>query len=141
MSLLLKPSLFEHLEGLTSAKREWQDTSAFRKNYSQYMINRFVGMQDAFLDLISEINALTLTDEQHYNFLKLYLPKKKIYFKYIKKAHDVLDTKSMNILMDLYDISYEEVLEILEVCPMKEVKKVINGVTNERKVISKRKSK
>jgi hypothetical protein len=141
MSNLAKPSLFEHLDGLTSVKREWEYTSAFKKNYSQYMINRFIGMHDSFLELISEVNKLTLTDEQHYNFLKQYLPKKKIYFKYIKKSHDVLDTTSMGILMDLYKISYDEVLEILEVAPINEVKKIIKGVTNERKVISKRNAK
>lgn len=106
-------TIFELLDCLTINKTEWEDTPEFTKNYNQFMINRFIGMQDIYLPIISEINQTKdLPNDVHYNFLKLYLPKKKIYFKYIKKDNN--DVESLNAISTYFNISIDESKQIIE---------------------------
>lgn len=117
-------SLFEHLDGLTIHKAPWEDTPEFKKNYNQFMISRFIGMQDQFLPLITEINMLKdIPDEVHYNFLLNFLPKKKIYFKYISKTK--ADTHTLECISDYFEISITEAVDYVEMIPAKMVDELV----------------
>jgi hypothetical protein len=121
-------TLFEYLDHLTVKKTDWIDQPWFTKNYSQYMINRFIGMNDIFLPLIDTLNQMSnLPDETHYNFLKNMLPKKKIYFKYISKNKiDKKLQKHINNLMKFFEISETEAIEYIDFIP----KESLNDIEN-----------
>jgi hypothetical protein len=135
-------TLFDHLEGLTLKKRPWDaNDPMFKKNYSVYMINRFVGMNDSFLPLITSLNEMVnLTDEQHYNFLLKYLPKKKCYFKYVSKIKSV-DKEKVAMLMEFYNSSEKDALDYLEIIPAKALNIIFKQYQNQGGVVSKRKTK
>ena len=132
-------TLFEHLSNVTINKVPWENTSIFTKNYSQYMMNRFIGMQNEFLPLITELNQITIDDETHYNMLLNYMPKQRIFFKYIKKNKE-LDKLTEQTLMSVFDCSPQEAYEYSELIPkdfLKEFVKTYNsdgGVSSRKKV-------
>jgi hypothetical protein len=118
-------SLFEHLDGLTLKKEPWSDDPDFTKNYNQYMINRFIGMNDKFLGLIEELNMLkNISDEVHYNFLLTYLPKTKVYFKYISKEK-VADINTLKILSDYFEVPISEAESYLPMIPRDLIEELI----------------
>lgn len=118
-------SLFDYLEDVTLNKKQWCDEPDFLKGYSQFMMNRFISQQDLFLPLIESLNKMpTLSDEFHYKFLLNYLPKKKIYFKYIKK--EKFDNEVINMISDYYDVNQTDALDFYEIMPeyvVEEIKK------------------
>ena len=125
-------TLFEYFDHMTVKKTKWTDDPMFTKNYSQYMINRFIGMHDMFISIINDINKMgQIPDEIHYNFLKMILPKKKMYFKYISK-HKInkKDQANINNIMAFFEISETEALEYLQFIPAKgltDINTFLNG--------------
>ena len=134
-------SLFDHLDGLTILKRPYEPgNTAFTKGYNQFMINRFIGMNDSFLPLITELHRLqNLPDDVHYNFLLKYLPKKKCYFRYVSKIKNSVDRGKVEMLMTFFDISEKDAIDYLEIIPAKELNKVFKQYKSQGGVISKRK--
>jgi hypothetical protein len=118
------PSLFDHLNNLTVDKTDWSEEDGFRKNYTQYMVNRFTGMNDMLLPFISEINMLRdLPDDVHYNLLKEYLPRQKMWFKYISRIKKE-DVNIVNNIMEFYDCSEDEAIDYLELLPKDMIKDI-----------------
>ena len=119
-------SLFDHLKNLTIRKTPWEDDDNFTKNYNQYMINKFISMDDRFLPLVDELNKIKhLPDKTHYEFLFNYLPKANIFFNYIKKNKD--NSEIINIIADYYRVPKQEAEEMLHILPdniIKELKEL-----------------
>jgi hypothetical protein len=134
------PSLFDHLSNLTIKKAPWEETNGFKKNYTQFIINRFVGMNDTFLPLIEELIKMDIPDEVHYNFLLEYLPKKKVFFKYISKTKAEMTPEQLKIMMEVFDASPNEAVEYFQILPQDKIKDLFKRFSNGG-VISKRKAK
>ena len=134
------PSLFDHLSNLTIKKAPWEETNGFKKNYTQFIINRFVGMNDTFLPLIEELIKMNIPDEVHYNFLLEYLPKKKVFFKYISKAKAEMTPEQLKIMMEVFNASPNEAVEYFQILPQDKIKDLFKRFANGG-VVSKRKAK
>ena len=110
--------LFDHLKNLTSLKTEWNPDPVFSAKYSQYMINRFIGMNDMFLPIITEINQLKdLPDDVHYNLLLNYLPKRNLYFKYISRNAKDCDPEKIEMIQDHFECSISVAEDYYEFIP------------------------
>lgn len=82
----MKLSLFEHLNNLTVNKEPFDvEDEGQVKSYEPYMINRFVSMTKAYTLLVNEINKYDVPKNVHYEYYLSALPKRKQFFKYIKK--------------------------------------------------------
>ena len=115
-----KKTLFDHLNDLTINKIDFDSSNDEQvKSYSQYMINRFVSMTDIYLPIVNEINQYDLPKETHYNYYKNLLPKRKHYFKYIKKKKDI-------------NLEDKKLLCIYFECGLKEIENFINVLTEEQ---------
>lgn len=135
------PSLFDHLNNLTSVKAPWSDEAGFKKNYSQYMINRFVGMSDNFLPLIQAVIEMgDIPDDVHYNFLQTYLPRQKVYFKYISKGKNKKEKENVRAIMSFLEVSETEAFELLSFIPADHLKDIHNSLSDGG-IVSKRTSK
>ena len=74
------------------------------------MINRFVSMCDFYIPFVAELNKYNLDASTHHRALVSFIPKRKHYFKYIKKAKDA-DKNSLNNIMKYFDVGKKDAEE------------------------------
>ena len=120
--------LFDYLKSLTE-RNEFVDfdNEEVRKGYQPFMINRFISMAEVFTQVVNEINRFSdIPKETHFRFFFSVLPKRRQFFKYIKKPKDLSQDEKLVIAkyfeVGLTDaeryinmLSEEEIKEILEI--------------------------
>jgi len=84
----MKYTIFEHISNLTDKKINSvnYDEDSWR-SFSPYMINQWLSMNMNLTEFINHLQKYTigiLTKEQMYKVMLGFLPKKKLYIKYIK---------------------------------------------------------
>ena len=94
------PTTFDHLNNLTVNKKpldmkEPKEVST----YDAYMISRYISMCEMYLPVVNEINMIDMPKDMHNEYFLSFLPKRRQYFKYIKRKKP--------------DINYEENIELL----------------------------
>lgn len=101
--------LFTYLENLTEKKIPFDSKNDdMVKGYNPYIINRFISMCESFIPLANEINKYpNLSKETHYNFYLSTLPKRKAYFKYIKKDKDLTE-EEVEYVAEYFNITTRE---------------------------------
>lgn len=79
-----KLGLFDVLGMIEGQQLPWNELSEeFQKLYSPYMINRFISSKEQYAPIISKIDTLKLTPEQHYTLLcQIVDNRKRHYFDY-----------------------------------------------------------
>ena len=80
-----KKSIFDHLNNICIDKIPITEND---KGYQPYMINRFVSMTNMYVPMVNEINKFQLPIETHFQYMASILPKRKQFFKYIKKSKE-----------------------------------------------------
>ncbi len=111
-------SLFDHLKNLTIDKKPWDDNEEVMKNYSQYMVNKFIAMDDRFIEIVDTLNSMPgLPDKTHYEMLFLYLPKANIFFNYINKSTKKQDLDKLKIISKYYRVPLSEAQSIADMIP------------------------
>ena len=81
-------SLFDHIGHITQkqTKGYWNSLNETeKKQWSNYMIHRFLSMKMEWTDFVNEIQKLNLKPKHLYSVYSSILPKGKQYLKYIKK--------------------------------------------------------
>ncbi len=99
-----KVSIFEIIDALTVKKTElnFEDESV-SKAYDQYMINRWLSMDESLFPFIEEVNMMqNLSDQQHCDLLRSTLPQRKFYIKYIKRKRE-LSEKDMRYVAHYFE--------------------------------------
>lgn len=101
-----KTSLFDLLNLIETEKTPWNElTEEQQKAYNPYMINRFVSSKEVYTGIISQLDILKLTPEQHYTIMcEIISNARKNYFDY--KAYKK-ENLSKNEELYLFAISKE----------------------------------
>lgn len=118
-------SLFDHLNGLTSLKTPWDSLSDIdKKSFSPYMINRFLSMSPDLIEFVNELQKYTigiLSPKEVYNLYLDVLPKKKMFFKYIKgDAKEKYSDTLVDYVSKYYECSKLEAKDYLDIFSAKE---------------------
>lgn len=81
-------TLFNWLDNITTTKPDWDSfTTDDKESFNPYMIHRFVSMYEPYVDLVNMVQKIPYTEkEKIYTIYKTMLPKKKVFFKYIKSS-------------------------------------------------------
>jgi len=118
--------LFETLKGLTEDKIPFDPKNNTQvKDYNPFIINRFISMCEAFILLVNEINKYPeLSKETHYNFFLSSLPKRKQYFKYIKKDKDLTE-EEVKYVANYFNVTTREAKSHIQVLSEEDVKTII----------------
>jgi len=121
-----KKPIFEHLKDLTERKISLDMSDPGETgSYEPFMINRFVSMCEMYLPLVNEVNQISdLPKDVHHRYYLTTLPKRKQFFKYIKKSKDV-DKVSKERISEYFECSMRVAdiyAEILETEQIKEIK-------------------
>ena len=108
-------TLFHILKEITIGKNDITDDPLFEKSYSQYMINRFLAMNMATLEISNLLNGFgDISNKNHFLLLMKSLPKKKIWFSY-KKKEKAPDKNSVNIISEYFRISNKDAVDIFKI--------------------------
>jgi hypothetical protein len=120
------PELFDYLKALTERNDFLDfDNEEIRKDYQPYMINRFVSMAEVFTQVVNEINKYPdISKETHFRYLFSILPKRKQFFKYIKKTKDLSQTEKL-IIANYFEVGLTDAERYINILSEKEVKEIL----------------
>jgi hypothetical protein len=97
------------------------------------MINRYVSMINVFIPVVNQMNRMqNVPNEVHYEFYKSILPKKFIYFEYIKKEKDV-NKNDIECISKYFEISIREARMYCEILEEEDIKKITSKYDYGRK--------
>ena len=120
--------LFDYLKALTE-RNEFVDfdNEEVRKGYQPFMISRFISMAEVFTQVVNEINRFSdIPKETHFRYFFSVLPKRRQFFKYIKKPKDLSQDEKL-VIANYFEVgltdaeryinmlSEEEINQILEI--------------------------
>jgi predicted DNA-binding protein YlxM (UPF0122 family) len=112
-----KKSLFDHIDDITIKKSNWSEEDS--KTFDTYMINRFLSMDIGLIELVDSIQMYTtgipLDKKSTHTIYKEYLPKKKLYNKYIKQNSSVkYPDELIDLFKNYYQLGSKDVIPIID---------------------------
>lgn len=114
-------TLFSHIKQITSVQDvDYWDTlsEADKKTWSNFLIHRFLSMNEEWTELISEIQPVSQTLEPKHLYLLLIglIPKSKKYVKWIKgKKQDKYEPWLVELMIIEFECSKEEANDYLNI--------------------------
>ncbi len=113
----MSKTIFDHLGNLTYKKVNSDTyTESDWKSYTPYMINRWISMNPAAIDIVNIIQKHYNLDKKiHYKLYSDIFPKQKLYTRYIKAPKSIKYTPELvDIISSHYEISKSETKEYLD---------------------------
>ena len=111
--------LFDHLKHITEKQTVgYWDTlnETEKKQWSNYMIHRFLSMKMEWVDVVNEIQKYNLRPKDLYRLYSDVLPKGKQWLKYIKGKKDMKHPKwVLEVVAKYYELSLTEAEEYTEI--------------------------
>lgn len=106
--------------------------------FNSYMIHRFISMYGPYSSLVNELQLLNPLDKKAvYLCYKNILPKKKMFFKYIKSKIKQPDSDLINALINYFKFSEREAKETLSFLDKEYVIEILQRLGKEDKEIKK----
>ena len=127
----MKPKgLFDHINHITSnqTKDYWNTlTETEKKQWSNYMINRFLSMKMEWTDFVNEIQKLKLDSRMLYLVYSNTLPKGRQFLKYIKKKKQTIyNTQVVQKVSEYFEISQSESEEYLNLLSKEQIRELVS---------------
>lgn len=117
--------VFDYLNDLTLNNNELDfENEEVRKGYQPYMINRFVSMSEVYIPVVNEVNRYDLPKSVHYRYYNSIIPKRKQFFKYIKKKKDLSLTEK-KVIAKYFEIGLKEAEEYIQLLDEEQIKNIL----------------
>ena len=132
--------LFGHLNNLIYKNKKWNDfTEEERKTFNIYMINKFISMNPSYTGVVDMLQRYTgdLNQETVFNFYYNFLPKQKMYFKYIKGNKTEKDDQKIEILSKYFECSLSQAAEYFNLLSEENIQDILNKYGFEQPTIKK----
>lgn len=120
--------LFDFLKGATEFKTDFDFTDAtIEKAYDQYMINRFLSMQENLIFFAEKLNTLNnLTNEDHYAMIKSAIPQDKYpWYNYVKGKKD-LTGKEKRYIAHYFEIGLRDAHDYIDQMDDEEIEEILD---------------
>ena len=120
----MSKSVFDNINDVSYKKTPVDSyTELDWKSYSSYMVNRWVSMNPAAIELSNLIQKhYSLDKKTHYKFYSDILPKQKMYMKYVKGAKSTkYEPELIDIVCKYYEISKFEIKTYLDLIFSKKI--------------------
>jgi hypothetical protein len=118
--------LFDYLKAMTERNQDLNfDDEEVRKGYQPYMINRFVSMSEIFVPIVNEINSHEVPKHIHFRYMFSILPKRKYFFKYIKKKKD-FSIKEKTIIAKYFEVGMNEAEKYIQLLDEEQIKEILS---------------
>ena len=106
--------------------------------FNCYMVNRFISMNPAYLELVNYVQTTPYeSKEQLYNIYKEYLPKKKMFFKYIKSTNKAKSKDLLSNVSQFMECSIREADQYVNILKKKDLVQILEMQGLEDKEIKK----
>ena len=107
---------WEWTKEITEKKTAWEDfDEVSQKKFSGYMVNRFMSMKLELVNFVNDLQKLKLDKKNLYTVYKEILPRKKMWFKYIKGDKTTkYEPWLTDILCKYFEVSKKEVISYIE---------------------------
>lgn len=106
--------------------------------FNCYMVNRFISMNPAYLELVNYVQTIPYDNkEQLYNVYKEYLPKRKMFFKYIKPTKKTKSKDLISNISKFFECGIREADEYISLLNKKDLSKILEMQGLEEKEIKK----
>jgi hypothetical protein len=130
-------TIFDWLKEITYNKSPWNSfTDEDKESFNSYMIHRFVSMNPDYIEFTNFIQTIPYTEkEKIYNLYLRMLPKKAVYFKYIKSNHPKKSEAILKQVAKYYECSYKEASDYIDILGKDKVKDILGKLGIEEKEI------
>ena len=123
-------SLFDWINQILVHKKDWDKfEESEHKSFQPYMINRFLSMDNEFLEIVNHFQKYSigiLEPREVYKWYSDFLPKGKRFNKYIKGKKDKkYDPELIDIMCEYFQCSKAEVKENLSLISKEEVNQIL----------------
>ena len=109
-------TLFDWLNQILLHKKDWKDFDEVeQKTFNTFMINRFLSMNDDFVDAVNicQEHTFQMEDKDVYNLYRKLIPKQKKFLRYIKGKKDKYSKKLLKFLAEHYQVSQREISDCM----------------------------
>ncbi len=120
-------SIFDILGAATINKTDLDfNDEEVRKAYDQYMINRWLSMDEGLIFLAEMLTTThKLTDEDHFNLIKAALPREKFYIKYMKRKKDLTE-KETRYIAHYFEIGLTEAKDYISQMDEEDITEILD---------------
>ena len=134
-----KLTIFDFMNSLTNDKQDRTQDPCFEKEYNPFMMNRWLSMhKHTFWPAYFADQVRGMSKKNHFYFLRELIDKKKVFIQYKKgKKSD----KQSKIIMEYYNVGFEEAEEILNQLDNKQIKLIENSFGGKTKIRKSKKKK
>lgn len=102
------------IKHLTIYKTPWNKHSKEeQKTYLPYIMNLWLSMAPELIEIVNEVQKQQVPNRDHYNFYLSVLPKKSMYFRWIKARKKEYGKDVIEHLSAYYNVSSKEILDSL----------------------------
>jgi hypothetical protein len=113
------------------SQEDWDD-------WNSYMVHRFLSMNVSYIDVVNAAQKFQPTDKRGiYNFYKDFLPKKKIWNKYIKNKNKKDSKELSKIIANYLELGINEANSYIPLLNKGEVNNILKRIGLEEKEIKK----
>lgn len=132
-------NIFDWLNHITylktpSSEFEEEDWDKF----NSYMVNRFISMNKDFVELVNYVQITPYDNkEQLYNIYKEYIPKKKMFFKYLKTKFKAPSQNLVLAFTEYFECSQSEAESHIKILKRKDHKEILSHMGYDEKEIKK----
>jgi hypothetical protein len=106
--------------------------------WNSYMVHRFLSMNISYIDVVNAAQKFQPTDKKGiYNFYKDFLPKKKIWNKYIKNKNKKDSKELSKIIANYLELGINEANSYIPLLNKDEIDNILKRIGLEEKEIKK----
>jgi hypothetical protein len=132
-------TLFDWIKQITYEKKSWDSFSdEDKKQFSIYMIHRFLSQKEDYIELVNYIQGLSIQDpERVYRIYCNLIPKKQVYLKYTKSTTKSANKDLLKEITKYYQCSTREAEDYVSLLGKDGCKEILEALGIEQKEITK----
>lgn len=118
--------IFDYLNAITETKENLDfNSDEVKKDYSNYMINRFISMAEVYVPIVNEVNKFDLPKDTHFRYYQSVMPKRKQFFKYLKKKKEVTDVETQ-VIANYFEVGLKDAKRYIEMLDETQTQEILN---------------
>lgn len=123
----MKPG--DWLNHLTVYKTPWEKHSLEeKKTYNPFLTNLWLSMCPELIEIISDVQKYQVSNKHHYNLYLKVLPKKKLYYRWIKAKKNNYSEDVIDLLASFYKTSTREISDSLDILDEQKIKSILSNM-------------
>tara|TARA_Y100001973_G_C5137112_1_gene300918 strand:- start:128 stop:541 length:414 start_codon:yes stop_codon:yes gene_type:complete len=120
-------TLFDWLNQILLHKKDWENfNESEQKTFNTFMINRFLSMNEDFVDAVNicQEHTFQMEDRDVYNLYRKLIPRQKKFLRYIKGKKDKYSKKLLKFLAEHYQVSQREIIDCMFMIDKEQIKQL-----------------